>query len=90
MYPEKIYLIMVNLGSADHSMVSLTLDDSSFEAYYLDDFGDHYYAASDVKFGEVVGSDGILKYFAGNLEEAEYVQTGVWMVRKMLRNWIDS
>jgi hypothetical protein len=81
-----VYLVVVNLGTADHSITPLRLSGGA----YVDDLGDNYIRESEIKFDEPVGTEGRIYYATSSLETAEDVATGIWMVRKMLRNWIDS
>jgi len=84
------YMVQVNLGSSDQIIIPL---------YREKDFNGYNYV-SDPSFGVceteeyvrkgLVETHGRITFFAETLKQAEDVQTGIDMVRKMLRGWIDS
>lgn len=86
---KEVYVVQVNLGSADHGItVCRKEEDGDFDSPYWDVTGDIH--ALEKEVGEVTDKGGLIKFVTNNYEEAETFCSGIWAVRRMLRNWIDS
>lgn len=81
------YVVTVNLGSADHSVYKIAKEDGMWVP--VDDSVDACFDNKEVRQG-VLDRGGVVYFFAETLEQAEDVQTGIWMVRRMLKDWLDS
>ena len=80
------YMVQVNMGTADHPIVPLYKEG---DAYISDDVFDVYETAKDVHRG-FCETEGRVCYYSDSLERAEDILIGVYMVRRLLRRWVDA